>query len=393
MGCNDGSCNFVPMKKMRREAGDMDVVIDMKYCGVCHSDLTIAAGHLKGLTRLQYPCVPGHELSGVVVKIGSGVTTFSVGDHAGVGCMVDSCLKCDRCLAGNEQLCSKQIATYQGKDVSGRAAMADKDMLTCGGYTSKMVVHERFCIKIPKSYPLDKAGPIMCSGVTMYEPLQTYGAKEGTRVGIVGLGGLGVIGVKIAKALGCVVTAFSRTEKKKEFALSCGADAYAIAGETVDPPLDLIINTIPVNHDTSVYTKCLANDGKGVHVVLGLHASALAAMTLAKLPFVKFRVKFSAIGGIKNTQAVIDLCAKHDIFPETELHPVDSLNRLYELLDSTNESGKRYVLDIANSLNENTFENIDTSPPTELADEHRSVTLPAILKESVKLAASRSNYL
>lgn len=393
MGCRDASCNFVPMKIMRREAGDMDIVIDMKYCGVCHSDLSIAAGHLKGLMPLQYPCVPGHELSGVVVKVGSGVKKFSVGDHAGVGCMVDSCLECKDCLAGNEQLCSKQVATYQGKDVSGRAAMADKKMLTCGGYTNKMVVQERFAIKIPKSYPLEKAGPVMCSGVTMYEPLKTYGAKEGTRVGIVGLGGLGIIGIKIAKALGCNVTAFSRSAKKKEFAMSCGADAYAIAGDVVDPPLDLIINTIPVNHDTSVYTKCLASDGKGVHVVLGLHASGIAAVLLAKLPFVKLRVKFSAIGGIANTQAVIDICAKHKIYPETELHPVDSLNRLYELLDSSNESGKRNVLDIANSLNEKTYGIIDTSPPTSLSDEHRSVTLPGILKQSFRLVTSKSSYL
>eukprot|EP00435_Cladocopium_sp_Y103_P053857 s1161_g17.t1 len=184
---HSGPCHsFEPMKLKRRELNDLDVLIEMKYCGVCHSDLHIAAGHMENvLGKVEYPCVPGHELAGVVKQIGSKVTKFSVGDHIGVGCMVDSCLECSKCKEGQEQKCSKQVGTYAGKDWSGRAQVPERQQ-TIGGYTSVMVVQERFGIKIPKSYPLDMAGPVMCAGITMYDPLKAFNAKPG-REWVVGL--------------------------------------------------------------------------------------------------------------------------------------------------------------------------------------------------------------
>ncbi|CAE7231427.1 adhC2, partial [Symbiodinium natans] len=331
----------------------------MKYCGVCHSDLHTAAAHLEGVMgAVEYPCVPGHELAGVVAEVGPKVTKFQVGDHIGVGCMVDSCLACDKCKQGFEQKCSKQVGTYAGKDWSGRAATPGRKT-TIGGYTTRMVVQEHFGIQIPKDYPLEMAGPVMCAGITMYDPLKVNGAKAGSKVGIVGLGGLGVMGVKIAKAMGCEAIAISRAENKRSFAMeSCGASGYIAS--TIEEQrakhentFDIIINTIPTDHDTTIYTKMLKPDG--VHILLGLHASMFGAFILSK--FTKqARVKMSGIGGIPNTQEVIDLCAKNKIYPEIELHPVTELNRIYEKLDGSNDAGKRYVLDIERTLGEDTFQ-------------------------------------
>lgn len=202
MACDDASCDFKPRRLQRRPVGPNDILIDVHFCGVCHSDLHFAAGHTaKIFTAPQYPCVPGHEMAGVVAYVGEAVTRFRVGDHAGVGCMVDSCGECDKCLQGEEQACKSQVQTYGMLDKSGRAATVPTGRQTMGGYTNRMVVHERFAICIPTSYPLEKAGPVLCAGITSYEPLKKHGATTGTRVGIVGLGGLGVMGIKLAKAL------------------------------------------------------------------------------------------------------------------------------------------------------------------------------------------------
>eukprot|EP00438_Fugacium_kawagutii_P016900 Skav205370 [mRNA] locus=scaffold2437:128425:136360:+ [translate_table: standard] len=302
MGCKDASCSFEAMKLKRRELNDFDVLIEMKYCGVCHSDLHIAAGHMENVMgKVEYPCVPGHELAGVVKQIGK-VTKFSVGDQIGVGCMVDACLDCSKCKEGQEQKCSKQVGTYAGKDWSGRASIPGREQ-TIGGYTSIMVVQERFGIKIPKSYPLEMAGPVMCAGITMYDPLKAYKAKPGAassdKVGIVGLGGLGVMGVKLAKALGCnvpcpEVIAISRSESKKPFAMeTCGASGFLASSdakqmEENSRSFDLILNTIPSDHDESIYTALLKPSGH--HVLLGLNASTLASFAVNSLTFGKSKV-------------------------------------------------------------------------------------------------------
>jgi D-arabinose 1-dehydrogenase-like Zn-dependent alcohol dehydrogenase len=357
MACSDPSCNFKPMKLQRRPVGDYDVLIDMKYCGVCHSDLHTAANHLKGISPSKYPCVPGHELAGICTAVGPKVTKVKVGQKIGVGCMVDSCKKCSACKRGEEQMCSKQVGTYNGKD-NGSGRAASPLGYTIGGYTEKMVVDEDFAIIIPDKYPLEYAGPVMCAGITMYDPMQRQGVKAGSCVGIVGLGGLGQMGIKIAKALGCEVTVISRSAKKEEFAKKCGADKFVVSTSEDDMQkakrsLDLILNTIPVYHKYVEYNRLLKKKG-GRQVLLGLHAGIAGAMITNMVTFNHSRVLHSGIGGIQATQDVINLCAEHSIYPDIKVVPVDELNSIYEKLDGNNDEGIRYVLDIANTLNENT---------------------------------------
>ncbi len=368
---------------------------------MCHSDLHAAAGHNNMLSKPIYPFVPGHErkyhleimcctvklfvyiiiitiianlyipslhakkinkiqhlqVAGIVKQIGSKVdaTKFQIGDQVGVGCMVDSCLSCNHCINNQEQSCKQQIQTYGAIDVSGRAAQIPNGRQTIGGYTNLMVVHEKFAIKIPKTYPLEKAGPVMCSGITSYEPLIKYGAKPGFNVGFIGLGGLGVMGVKLAKALGCVCTVISRSNSKKELAKSIGADHYIASSHVQEMndaknTFDLIINYIPSQHNYVPYVKLLKkNDGKIVFV--GLHATWAACLWKNGYFAKATPCRGTFIGGIKNTQAVIDLCDKNQIYPETTLLPVEKLNEIFEKLDSSNDTGTRYVLDIKQSLN------------------------------------------
>jgi len=232
MGCKDETCDFKPMPMLRRPVGDEDVLMEMFYCGICHTDVHTAAGHLAGIGMKAYPCVPGHELAGICTAVGKNVTRVKVGDHVGVGCMVDSCLKCSACKRGEEQKCAKQVGTYGAKNKNGRAATGPvggttlTPAHTLGGYTTQMVVHERFAIIIPKDYGLEYAGPVMCAGVTLFDPLRRYKVTTGSRVAVVGLGGLGQMGVKIAVAMGCVVTVVSRSPSKEKFARECGATAF-----------------------------------------------------------------------------------------------------------------------------------------------------------------------
>mmetsp|Transcript_36882 Transcript_36882/g.89461 ORF Transcript_36882/g.89461 Transcript_36882/m.89461 type:complete len:436 (-) Transcript_36882:3795-5102(-) len=389
MACQDPACDFKPIKFQRRAPGPEDVLIDMVYCGVCHTDLHASADHLKGLgMATKYPCVTGHELAGVVTDVGPDVTKFQIGDHIGVGCMVDSCLDCKPCNEGHEQYCKKtNTSTYQGEDKFGRAAVWPKGSKTMGGYSTKMVVHQRFGIKIPKSYPLACAGPVMCAGVTMYEPLQTYNATTGTVVGIVGLGGLGTMGVKIAKELGCTVTAISRGPGKKGLALEAGAsehlDSKSIDAMTAKAgTFDLILDTIPSDHDVVPYVKLLKTSTSGKLVLLGITSATGAAMLN---PFPS-QVVMSSIGGIKATQDVIDLCDKAKIYPTTEIKPVQALNEIYGLLDSGNDKGIRYVLNIKDTLSEKTLTDgsCDNVPPPTLHD-FSPPSIGKVFKELVRL--------
>ena len=358
LACDSGKCDFRVQRMQRRAMRPDDVVIDMKYCGVCHSDLHQAAGHMEGVMgRVQYPMVPGHELSGIVRAIGSAVTKFKVGDQIGVGCMVDACMDCTQCKAGEEQKCVKgQVGTYCGNDkYGGRAAQVPVGRQTLGGYTDVFVVNEKFGIKIPEGYPLEAAGPVMCAGVTMYDPLVVNNAQNGTRVGIVGLGGLGQMGVKIAKARGCKVTVISRTAAKSAFATTtCGADDFIVSENPEDMAraagsLDLILNTVPVYHDYNAYRKLLKAKG-GKQVLLGLHTGFIGALLAGVIVGNRSSLSGSGIGGIRATQEVMDLCATRGIKPDIEVVPVTQIHRVYESLDANNDSGVRYVLDIANTL-------------------------------------------
>lgn len=264
MACTGPECDFKPVQMQRRPVGPHDVLIKMKFCGVCHSDLHFAGGHIPDYAMpASYDpgCVPGHELAGVVEAVGAEVTTVSVGMRVGVGCLVDSCRSCRKCRNGEEQMCIRQAVGTYGSKVDTTPSQRNKQGrsatpcgYTLGGYTSKMVVDEHFAIRIPDGYPLEAAGPVMCAGITMYDPLVKLNAGAGTHVGVAGLGGLGQLGIKIAKAMGCKVTVISRSEAKRAHAISCGADAY-IASSSADDliaasgSLDIILNTIPCYHD------------------------------------------------------------------------------------------------------------------------------------------------
>ncbi|KOO22311.1 alcohol dehydrogenase [Chrysochromulina tobinii] len=339
MATADAKCNFQPVRFQRRAVGPNDVLLDMKYCGVCHTDLHSAQGQLAALTGKCYPCVPGHELAGVAVAVGDAVTRVKVGDHVGH---------------------------------------------TLGGYSDKMVVHERFAVIIPKTYPLECAGPVMCAGVTLFDPLRRYGAGKGTRVAIVGVGGLGQMGIRIAKALGCVVTAITRTAGKADFARECGADEVIVSTDAEQMlrarrarALDLVLNTIPSEHDYSPYTALLSGGGR--QIMLGLNTGLIAGMVVNGLCCGRSRVAGSGIGGIEATQAVIDLCDKHGIKPFIKVVPVENLNRVYEELEKCNESGARFVLDIAGSLNEDAFKRCAEAAPPNLGPPAPPLTLSAII--------------
>lgn len=387
MGCEDARCDFRPIQLQRRPLGDNDVLIETTFCGVCHSDLHFAANHLKGILPTKYPCVPGHELVGVCVGVGAAVTKFALGEHVGVGCMVDSCLECSACTSGEEQKCVRQVPTYQGEDRSGRAATFPKGGRTLGGYSDKMVVNERFAIKIPPSYPPEFAGPVMCAGVTMFEPLKRWKAGKGTRVGVVGLGGLGVMGIKLATALGCEVTALSRSDGKRSLASASGASAFVLSthAETMAAAagtLDLVLNTVPCRHDTSPYTRLLAAGGK--QVLLGISPTFAAALVLSQLSGGRTQVIASAIGSIGRTQEVIDFCSEHKITPDIELFPAHELNGVLQKLDEANETGLRYVMDIVGTLNKGTAA-LCTAPPPKLGPFMNLLSIVAIVQELFKL--------
>jgi len=378
MACDDKLCDFRPRRLVRRPLGPHDVLLHLSFCGVCHSDLHIASEHMRGIgMKTEYPIVPGHELAGVCVQVGHAVTKIKVGDHVGVGCLVDSCFECNACQRGEENNCKKQVFTYNGRDWSGRAATPGRKT-TLGGYSDKYVVHERFAVLIPKSYPLEAAGPIMCAGSTMYDPLRRYGATKGTRVAIVGLGGLGILGIKLAKALGCEVTAISRSVAKKTIATEAGATSFVVS---VDPKsmreakqaFDLILNTIPSSFDYRSYQRLVKPGGR--QVILGLCAPFVGAMVSEGLfGRQKSPIVSSYISGIKGTQEVMNLCAENNILPLVELRPIKDLNAIYQALDQSNSDGVRYVLDIGGTLNEKAFEEcLATRPQLKLSNTRVSV--------------------
>ncbi|ATZ24823.1 NAD(P)-dependent alcohol dehydrogenase [Streptomyces lavendulae] len=322
----------------RRPVGEHDVLIDIKYSGICHSDIHQARdGWGEGI----FPMVPGHEIAGVVAEVGPGVTRFAVGDRVGVGCIVDSCRECEQCLADQEQYCAKGITgTYNALDKNGQP--------TYGGYSTHIVVDENYTVRIPDGLALDVAAPLLCAGITLYSPLRHWQAGPGKKVAVVGLGGLGHMGVKIAHALGAEVTVLSQSLRKKEDGLRLGASHYyATSDETTFEKLagsfDLIVSTVSAPLPLDAYLRLLKVDGAFVNVgapeepvALNLFSVIGGRKTLAG----------SMIGGIAETQEMLDFCAEHGLGSEIEVIAAEQVNEAYERVLAS-DVRYRFVIDAA----------------------------------------------
>lgn len=312
---------MVPFQFERREPRPDEILIEIDYCGICHSDIHTARSEW-GPT--DYPCVPGHEIVGHVVQVGKKVKRFKTGDLAGVGCMVSSCGKCPSCKSNEQQLCANSVFTYDGTDSDGKN--------TLGGYSSHITVREAFALKIKKGQPLDRVAPLLCAGITTYSPLKRYGVKKGQRVGVVGLGGLGHMAVKIAKAMGAEVLVFSTSPHKEQDAKKLGAKNFIVTtnAENFAPwtgKLDLIIDTVSANHDFTLYLSTLKTGG--VHVLVGASPTPNQVSAFA-LIFGRKHLTGSLIGGIKETQEMLDFCAKKKVLSDIELVPASKINEAYE---------------------------------------------------------------
>ncbi|WP_110927918.1 NAD(P)-dependent alcohol dehydrogenase [Bacillus massiliglaciei] len=322
----------------RRSLDTHDVLIEIKYAGICHSDIHTAHGEWGAV---NYPLVPGHEIAGIVTEIGSEVTKFKVGDRAGVGCMVDSCGECENCRKGEEQYCLKgNVPTYAGVDKYGEP--------TQGGYSTHIVVTENFVVGIPDSIELDAAAPLLCAGITTYSPLNHWEAGPGKKVAIIGMGGLGHMAVKIAHAMGAEVTVLSQSLKKKEDGLKFGADHYYATSdpktfETLAGTFDLIINTVSAKINLDAYFSLLTLDGTMVNVGAPGEPLSLNVMSL-----IGHRRSFagSMIGGIRQTQEMLEFCAEHQIVPQIEVISADQIDEAYERVLASDVK-YRFVIDIS----------------------------------------------
>ncbi len=312
-----------PYSFERRDPRPDDVAIEIAYSGICHSDIHTARSEW-GPTI--YPCVPGHEIVGKVIAVGKKVKRFKVGDTVGVGCMVDSCGKCPNCKINEEQFCSDHtVFTYNSEELKDKTN-------TLGGYASHIVVKEKFVLKIKKGLPLERIAPLLCAGITTYSPLKRYGVKKGQKVGVVGLGGLGHMAVKLAKSMGAEVTVFSTSPSKKDDAKKLGAKNFIVTSdpanfEAVAGKFDLIIDTVSAKHDFTPYLNSLRIDG--THCLLGVAPEPNQVHAFA-LIFGRKRLTGSLIGGIKETQQMLDFCAKKKVFADIELIPASEINAAYE---------------------------------------------------------------
>ncbi|HST72321.1 MULTISPECIES: NAD(P)-dependent alcohol dehydrogenase [Kocuria] len=322
----------------RRDLGPHDVLIDIAYAGVCHSDIHQVR---QEWGRAIFPMVPGHEIAGVVAAVGEEVTAHAVGDRVGIGCFVDSCRECENCLAGDEQFCVRgMVATYNGRQYSGEP--------TYGGYSTRIVADENYVLRIPEGLDLDVAAPLLCAGITTYSPLKHWGAGRGRKVAVVGMGGLGHLAVKIAHAMGAEVTVLSQSLSKQEDGLRFGADHYyATKDEATFQELrgsfDLVLNTVSADLDVDAYLGLLRVNGALVYVGLPENAQSFGVFSLVGG---RRSLAGSNIGGIRETQEMLDFCAEHGIGAEIELIGADDVTAAYDRVVGS-DVRYRFVIDTA----------------------------------------------
>jgi uncharacterized zinc-type alcohol dehydrogenase-like protein len=330
---------LAPFAFERRALRPNDVALDIHYCGICHSDLHQARDdwHFS-----KYPLVPGHEIVGRVTAVGSTAKKFRVGDSVAVGCLVDSCMECDQCQKGEEQLCRKGTTqTYNGRD-------RITNEVTYGGYSNNLVIREEFLLRVPAGLDLARVAPLLCAGITTYSPLRTWNAGPGSRVGVIGLGGLGHMAVKLAVGMGADVSVLSRTRDKEADSLALGASRLLVSSDKeamakAASSFDLIIDTVPVKHDLNPYMPLLDVDGT---LVLVGQIGPLDEMSTIPLILGRRRVSGSPIGGIAETQEMLDFCAQKNILPDCEMVRMDEINHAFERLERA-DVRYRFVIDMA----------------------------------------------
>ncbi|KRE39198.1 alcohol dehydrogenase [Janibacter sp. Soil728] len=321
----------------RRDVGDHDVLIDIAFAGICHSDIHTARSEWG---EAPYPLVVGHEIAGIVSEVGSAVTKHKVGDRVGVGCLVNSCRECDACTAGKEQYCTQQIGTYNATDRDGT--------ITQGGYSTHVVVDADFALKIPEGIDLDVAAPLLCAGITTWSPLRRWGVGEGSKVAVVGLGGLGHMGVQLAVALGAEVTVMSQSLKKQEDGLALGASDYRATSDDstfkdLRGKFDLILSTVSADIPIRKYMSLLANEGTFVNVGAPVEPFSVPAFSLIQGGK---SLAGSNIGGISETQEMLDFCADKGIGSKIEVIPADKVNEAWERVVAS-DVRYRFVIDAA----------------------------------------------
>ncbi len=311
----------------RRDLTEHDVQIEILFCGICHSDLHTVRNEWKEVVPTVYPCVPGHEIVGRVTKVGSAVKKFKPGDLAAVGCMVDSDGTCPECRAGLEQFCPNMTLTFnsQDKHLGG---------VTYGGYSDSIVVDQRFVLRVPANLSLAGVAPLLCAGITTYSPMHHWGVTKGKKVGVVGLGGLGHMGVKFAHALGAHVVVFTTSPNKKEDALRLGADEVVISRnademQKHERSFDFILDAVSADHDINAYLNLLRRDGN--LTLVGAPEKPLA-VSVFSLIMGRRSLSGSPIGGIPETQEMLDFCGKHSITSDVEVIPIQKVNEAYERL-------------------------------------------------------------
>ena len=340
-GATSPDSGLVPLTLARRTPKADDVEIAIEYCGLCHSDVHATRGEWGGTT---WPLVPGHEIVGTVSRVGSAVVDFAAGDRVGVGCMVDSCRTCESCLDGLEQYCENGMTgTY------GAIDRRNGDSVTQGGYSSSIVVDRRYVVRVPESLDPAAAAPLLCAGVTTFSPLRHFGVEEGDVVGVVGLGGLGHMAVKLARAMGAKVVVFTTSDAKVAAALELGADEVVLSRDEeamagANHSIDLIIDTVAAPHDLNPYFRTLRGDGALFQ--LGLPSEPMPPVNPGSLIRRRIAYAGSLIGGIAETQEMLDFCAGHGVAAEIEMVRADQLNEAYDRMVA-GDVKYRFVLDIS----------------------------------------------
>ncbi|MCI5065522.1 NAD(P)-dependent alcohol dehydrogenase [bacterium] len=338
-GVHDAESVLEPLHFERRALRPGDVAIEILYCGICHSDLHQVRNDW-GMS--QYPMVPGHEIVGRVLEVGGEVERFQPGDTVAVGCLVDSCQECDQCHRGEEQFCREgSTKTYNSRDRVSEEP-------TFGGYSKHIVVRQEFVLSVPESLDISRAAPILCAGITTFSPLRAAAVGSGSRVGVIGVGGLGHMAMKLAKAMGATVTAITRTSEKGEAARRIGADAVLVSNdqasmEAAANAFDLLIDTVPVKHNLDRYLPLLDIDGK---LVLVGQLGQMEEVSTLPLVLGNRSVSGSLIGGIPETQEVLNFCAEHEIHPECEMIRMEEVNTAFDRLERGDIS-HRFVIDMS----------------------------------------------